>query len=159
MFASVSFVSVRDVWFHVFVFVYFKIVFVALTHVSWWCSTCAWLHMVCPVHGRRRTLAQCKGERRNCRATAKKWKYSSETLSGTGTPRLARTLSLFSGVSLAVSRVRTLAPRCFPLTPTDGHRQRRTPTDTDSRRPARHYLTRADLNRHRQTLTDGEGRH
>ena len=37
--------------FRVVVLVCFNVVFVALTHVSWWCSTCAWLHKIWTVHG------------------------------------------------------------------------------------------------------------
>ena len=50
MFVLVSFVFLRDVWFHVFVFVCLNVFFVALAHVSWWCWTCASSHMVCTVH-------------------------------------------------------------------------------------------------------------
>ena len=47
MFASVSFVFLRGVSlrFHVFVLSCFKEAFVALTHVSWWCWTCATLNI------------------------------------------------------------------------------------------------------------------
>ena len=43
--ASMSFLSLRGVSlkFHVFVFSCFDAAFVALTHVSWWCWTCAML--------------------------------------------------------------------------------------------------------------------
>ena len=47
MFASVSFVFLRGVSLrcHVFVFSCFNAAFVALTHVSWWCWTCATLNI------------------------------------------------------------------------------------------------------------------
>ena len=45
--ASVSFVFLRGVSLrcHVFVFSCFNLAFVALTHVSWWCWTCATLNI------------------------------------------------------------------------------------------------------------------
>ena len=60
--------------FHVLVLVCFNVVFVASTHVSWWCSTRAWLHMVWTVHSCRWTLEQCTLGHRNSPATAKKSK-------------------------------------------------------------------------------------
>ena len=47
MFASVSFVSLRDVSlrFHGFVCSRFNVVFAELTHVSWFCWTCATLNI------------------------------------------------------------------------------------------------------------------
>ena len=47
MFASVSFVSLPGVSlrFRVFVFSCFNVAFAALTHVSWWCWTCATLNI------------------------------------------------------------------------------------------------------------------
>ena len=47
MFASVSFVFLRGVSLrcHVFVFSCFNVAFVALTHVYWWCWTCATLNI------------------------------------------------------------------------------------------------------------------
>ena len=47
MFISVSFVfsAGLSLRYHVFVFSWFNVAFVALTHVSWWCWTCATLNI------------------------------------------------------------------------------------------------------------------
>ena len=45
MFASVSFVSLGGVSLRFHMFSCFNVAFVALTHVSWWCWTCATLNI------------------------------------------------------------------------------------------------------------------
>ena len=120
-------------------------------------------------HGRRWTLAHCKGERRSSRATASKWKNCCATFADINKNRFAVLRSVIchwdatSRAYFVLSRVRTPSA---PLTQTDGHRQRGPPdTDrdghgrTDSRGRAGTGTALTDTRRPPRTQTDADGRH
>ena len=144
---------------------------IALAHVSWWCSTCAWLRMVWTVHGCRWTFARCTLGHRESLATAKKWKscfalsckdikYRSRSARFCDparvkcSSRLARMHAYFAVLLLPTS-TRDLQPALLYVAGRSfqRHADRRTQTDAE-----KHRRTQTDTDGHRQTQTDTDVR-